>query len=86
MFSFVAYVIFFISFISLYLVLKILGYKNTFAFGVKNVTFTFLVWSLINSISVFSGFSVPISLISSIFGILLGVPGLLTLVFLKLFF
>lgn len=86
MFSFVTYIIFFVSFISLCFIFKILGYKNAFAFSVKNTSFTFLVWSLINSLSVFSGLSIPASLISLIFGILLGIPGLFTLIFFKIFF
>lgn len=86
MFSFVTNLVFALSFFSFCFFLKMLGEKKVLRLGLNNIFFSLTFISLINCFSVFSGVNIPLSLFSLATSVILGIPGILTLVFFRIFF
>lgn len=80
MFTYIAYVFMFSSFVVMSFVHHVLGSKRAFRFCLKDLLNTIMLWAVFNLVLSLIGLKLAVSLFSLSVAMCLGVPGLVSLI------
>ena len=73
-----------LAFFMLSLLYWLLGHNRPFKACSESIFGTFVFWSLLNLMTAFVGFKIPVSLLSLAVSVFLGIPGIISLVVARL--